>query len=246
MWSNLNVSTGTINQLLSGVTAESVTNPRAAEGGANSEPIDSVSTRGPKITRHRYQALSLTDYEALAREASPAVAVARALPTTHPSGRPAPGWVKVVIMPQSQDPQPQPSFGLRRLVKNFLVQRMPAAIADQISVEGPRYLPIGVEAVVAPVDLTMAGPVLDGVKIALKNFLHPLTGGPEGSGWPFGRDVYLSDVAAVLEIQAGVDYVDTINLLLDGTPKGETIAVPPDHRIVVAGLLEITVIGSEG
>lgn len=240
-----NVPAGAVNQIMSGIPVESVTNPRAAEGGADGEPVAAVHTRGPQVVRHRYQAISLADYEALAREASPAVAVARALPTTHPSGRPSPGWVKLIIMPHSQEAQPQPSFGLRRLVQRFLAQRVPAPVAQQIVVTGPAYLPVGVEAMIAPIDLNAAGPVLAAVAAALANFLHPLSGGPEGAGWPFGRDVYLSDVAAVLEAVPGVDYVQTVNLLLDNTPLGEVVPVPPD-RIVVAGPLRLTLTGSEG
>lgn len=78
-----------------GVVAEGVSNPRPAEGGADGEPVALAHTRGPQVVRHRQQAISLSDYEALAREASPAVAVARALPITHASGRTEPGWVKV-------------------------------------------------------------------------------------------------------------------------------------------------------
>ena len=61
----------------------------------------------------------------MAIEASPAVAVARALPTTHPSGRFAPGWVTVRIVPQSTDPRPMPSFGLRQRVQRFIASRRP-------------------------------------------------------------------------------------------------------------------------
>jgi hypothetical protein len=145
-------------------------------------------------------------------------------------------------MPQSQDPQPQPSFGLRRQVQNYLAARVPAAISEQIFVTGPTYLPIGVEAVVAPADASAAGAVFEEVTETLEAFLHPLTGGPEGTGWPFGRDVYLSDVAAVLEAVEGVDYVETLNLLLDNTPRGERIDVPED-RIVVAGEIDIKLAG---
>lgn len=74
--------------------------------------------------------------------------------------------------------------------------------------------------------------------------MHPLTGGPEGQGWPFGRDVFLSDVAAVLEAVSGVDYVQTLNLLLDNVPSGERIDVPPD-RIVIAGPIRITLVERE-
>jgi predicted phage baseplate assembly protein len=239
-----NVRAGAVDQLMGGATAQSVSNPRAAEGGADGELPAAVLGRGPHALRHRRQALSLSDYEDLAREASPAVAVARALPATHPSGRPAPGWVKVIVIPHGQEPRPVPSFGLRRQVQRFLAARAPAAVAAQIVVGAPDYLPIGVQAVVAPLDPTAGGEVFAAATEALMAFLHPLTGGPDGEGWPFGRDVFLSDVAAVLERTPGVDYVETLNLLLDGTPRGESVQVPPD-RIVVAGPLRLTLAGSE-
>ncbi len=234
-----NVSAGAINQILAGVLAKSVTNPRAAEGGADTEQPTEILERGPLLVRNRRQALSTDDYEAMAREASPAVAVARALPTTHPSGRFAPGWVKLVIMPHSQDAKPQPSFELRRLVHDFLTLRMPASTAGQIYVTGPDYLEVGVVAVVAVTNRERAGPVLQDVTRRLQTFLNPLNGGPEGNGWPFGRDVYLSDVAAAVEAITGVDYLKTLELTIAGTPYGEVIEVP-ENRIVVAGPLRVT------
>jgi Baseplate J-like protein len=240
-----NVPAGDLSQLLSGVLAASVTNPRAAEGGADGEPPETVLIRGPKTVGHRREAISLEDYEGLAREASPAVAVARALPATDPTGRPAPGWVKVIVMPQSGDPRPAPSFELRRQVREFLSARLPASMAGQVSVAAPDYQPIGVSAVVVAEDPGVAGPVVGAAEAAIRAFLHPLTGGPEGQGWPFGRDVFISDVARVLESVPGVDFVPTLELLLDGTPRGERVDVPPD-RIVVAGPIRILAAGEEG
>ncbi len=240
-----NVPAGAVKELLGVVPAvQGVFNPKRAEGGADGELVESVRTRAPRTVRHRQQAISLSDYEALAREASPAVAVARVLPTTHPSGREAAGWVRVIIMPQSQDAEPQPSFELRRRVKDYLSARMPASVAGRISVTGPTYLPIGVEAAIAPLDFGLAGQVFEAAVKVLRDFLHPLTGGPEGQGWPFGRDVFLSDVAAVLEAVPGVDYVQTLNLLLENVPYGERIDVPPD-RIVIAGPIRITLVERE-
>jgi hypothetical protein len=240
-----NVPAGAIGQILSGVPAQGATNPRAAEGGADGELPDGVFSRGPAMVRHRRQALSLEDVEALAREASPAVAVARALPTTHPTGRPAPGWVKVIVMPHSGDPRPSPSFELRRRIEAFLALRAPAGAARQFRVAAPDYQPIGVEAVVVPVDPSKAGPVVAAATAAIRAFLHPLTGGPQGTGWPFGRDVFASDVASVLESTPGVDVVPNLELLLDGTPRGDRVEVPGD-RIVVAGPIRIRAQGSEG
>jgi hypothetical protein len=235
-----NVPAGAINQLLAAAPfVQRVSNPRAAEGGAEAETMDAVQIRGPQRIRHRGRALAARDYEALALEATPGVAIARALSATAPNLRPAAGWVTVIIVPQSQDPQPRPSFELRRQVHRYLAERTPATVsAARIGVIGPTYLPIGVAAIIVPRELGLAGLVESRARAALHAFLHPLYGGPDGRGWPFGRDVYLSDVAALLEAVAGVDYVAELHLLLNDTPQGEQVAVPPD-RMVVAGTLTI-------
>jgi hypothetical protein len=233
-----NVPANAITQLLGGIPyVNGVSNPRAAEGGADGETIAAVELRGPQTLRNRERALSARDYEGLARAASPGVAVARALPATHPSGRPAPGWVKLIIIPNSQDPQPVPSFELRREVADYVQQRAPASLTG-LFVTGPSYLPVGVAAIVTPLDLSQAGPVGVAVRQALQAFFQPLTGGPGGAGWPFGRSVYLSDVATMLENVPGVDFVQEIELLLDGITQGDVVPVPSD-RIVVAGPMRV-------
>lgn len=237
---NGNVAAGQINQLLGPAPfVQEVSNPRAAEGGADGESVVSVRSRGPETIRHQGRALTAHDFEALAREASPGVAAVRALPITAPNLRPTSGWVTVIIVPQSIAPRPQPTFELRRQVHNYLAARAPATLSpERIAVIGPTYLPIGVAATVIPRRIGQAGVVEGRVRAVLERFLHPLTGGPEGCGWPFGRDVFLSDLAAVLEAVDGVDYVRELNLLLNDTPRGEQIEVPPD-RIVVAGPLHV-------
>lgn len=240
-----NVGANAITQLLAGVLAKSITNPVAAEGGADGESLARLLVRAPTAIRDRVQPISAEDYESLAVEASPAVAIARALPTTHPSGRFAPGWVTVQIVPQSTDARPLPSFTLRREVQRFLAARAPAAVAGHVAVVPPIYLPVGVQAVVSPLDASSAGDIIDRATAALGAFLHPLTGGPDGSGWPFGRDVFISDVAALLEGVEGLDYVETLMLLANGTPAGDRVPVPSD-RIVVAGPLLLSLSGGGG
>lgn len=242
-----NVPAGKIIQILSPVpSVQGVTNPRAADGGADGEDLFGVKTRGPQDLRHRWRALAACDYEALAKEAAPGVAAARALPATAPNGRPAPGWVTVIIVPQSLEPQPHPSLELRRRVQEYLWTRTPATVSRQhLAVVGPTYLPVGVRARVAPLQAEEAGGLEDDIRAALSAFLHPLRGGVENYGGPFGRNVYLSDVASVLEGVAGVDYVTELNLLLNDVPQGDCVEVPAD-RIVVAGPVYLEMVASEG
>jgi hypothetical protein len=242
-----NVPAGAINQLLGAAPfVQAVSNPRAAEGGADGERLEAVRRRGPQTLRHRGRSISARDYEAMAKEASPGIALARALPATTPNLRPAPGWVTVIIVPQSLDPRPQPSFGLRQQVQAHLAARAPVTLPpERIAVIGPTYLPLGLNATVVPRVLGEAGLVRGRVEQAAVRFLNPLTGGPEGRGWSFGQDAFLSDVAALLERVQGVDYVAELQLLLDDTPQGERVPVPPD-RIVVAGPIRVQVRAAAG
>ncbi len=232
---NGNVPAGAISQVVSGVLVAAVTNPRAAEGGAASESDTSVLARGPLTIRNRRQAVTAGDYEALAREASPAVAVARTATRR--------GAVTVTVVPQSPDPQPVPTWELRREVRDFLQARMPAA-AGSVTVVPPRYFEVGVSAVVVPRSADKGGAVVAAARQALGAFLHPLTGGPGGAGWPFGRGIHLSDVAALLETLQGVDHADDLALVVAGAPQGELVAVPSD-RLLAAGFLDVT-LGAEG
>ena len=239
-----NVPAGAITQLLGGIPyVNGISNPRAAEGGADGETLPEVRVRGPQTLRHRGRAMAASDYESLAREASPGVAIVRALPATHPSGRHAAGWVTLIVVPESQEPRPIPSFELRRQVRDFVLARAAGDLTDLVVI-GPTYLHVGVACTVAPLDMTQAGPVGVAVRQALERFLHPVSGGPEGGGWPFGRAIHLSDVAAIVEAVAGVDYVQELELLIDGIPQGEIVAVPPD-RIVVAGLIRVNLRAGE-
>jgi hypothetical protein len=237
-----NVARGAINQLLAGVLAEGVSNPRSAEGGADGEDAGAVLDRGGATIRNRLQPIAANDYEALAREASPGVALARARGCTHPSGRSAPGWVTVLLVPQSADSRPVASYDLREKVRRFLASRAPAAIAGQIAVIPATYFPVGVNATIRPLLVSEAGVAVAAAKQALARFLHPLTGGPSGAGWPFGRDVFLSDVSSLLEALPGLDYVEELNLTVGGSPVGERVVVPED-RVVVAGPLNVRLAG---
>jgi hypothetical protein len=172
------------------------------------------------------------------------VAQARALPATAPNLLPAPGWVTVIVVPINSDPRPYPSFELRQVVAQYLADRAPVSVEPgRITVIGPDYLPVGVSATIAAKQLDQSGVVKSAALAALARFFLPLTGGPDGRGWPFGRDVWLSDLAALLESVDGVDYVRDLELLLDRIPAGDRIAVP-SHRIVVAGDMFLSLKGA--
>lgn len=240
-----NVDVRTITQLLGAVSGvQSVFNPRPAEGGSDGEALTSFRDRAPASVRHRGRALAAPDYEAMVREASSAVTVVKAVSCRNPVGRTLPGWLTIFIIPESESPRPYPTRGLRDEVLAYIAQRAPAGLvaSGRINVTGPTYFPVDISAIIAPVVESEAGSVETAAIQALKDFLHPLHGGPMGDGWDFGRSVFLSDVAAVLESVPGMDHAESIQLIVNNQVQSEAAVVPPD-QIVVAGAIRLKVKG---
>jgi hypothetical protein len=223
------VAAGAISQLLSGVPyLDQVANGAAAAGGAAGERIDQVRSRGPQRLRSGDRPVTPADYECLTREASPEVAIARCLPTTGPDGFGEPGWVTLVVVPQSATAQPEPSQVLLRTIRSALARRAPAAIAGQIGVIGPRYRTVGVVAEAIPADPGQAAAVESAIVEALNAFLHPVNGGPAGGGWNFGDAVHLSQVVGVVLGVPGVLSAPHVALLSGTDAYGDAVPVDAD------------------
>jgi hypothetical protein len=238
-----NTAVKTIAQLLGPIGGvESVENPLPAQGGADGEPVADLAERGPATLRHRGRAVTPGDYEAIAYEAAPDLGWVRAVPCLDRGGHARPGWITLLVVPDEDGPQPWPSFGLRENIRRYVEDRAGADVtaADQVVVTGPDYFPVDVEATLVAGDPAESGTVATRAREALERFFSPVRGGPNGRGWDLGRDVFLSDVAAVLEHVEGLDYVEELALFANGVRLGERVEVPP-RRVVVVGDLRLFV-----
>jgi hypothetical protein len=241
-----NVPPGAIAELRTAVPyLIGVSNIEAAAGGSATEGLANLLGRGPQRLRHGERALSAADVEWNAREASPAVAIARCLPLVGPDGPGQRGWVTLAITPWDASPQPAPTPELLRQVRAHLAARVPAPLARRIRVLAVAYTPVSVVAEVVPRQLGEAAQVETRLLRRLDAFLHPLTGGPEGRGWAFGQGVYLSQIASLIERTPGVDYARRIGLRVRGAIFEDIVAVP-DETIVAAGAHELKLLLEEG
>lgn len=194
---------------------KSLSNFEAAAGGSKAESVEQVKLRGPQIIKHRERAVTCEDYEWLAREASSEIAQARCLAGLNRLAIAEPGWVTVVITPQSTALKPYPTPGLLRTVEDHLERHAFASLqaGKQIYVKGPEYIETTIVADVVATEPENADEVELEIILALETFLHPLNGGPESDGWQLGRDVFLSEVYTVIEAVQGVNYVRRLDLL---------------------------------
>jgi predicted phage baseplate assembly protein len=206
-----NRAAGTVTQLKTTVPyIEKVTNPEAAAGGAEAEPIEALYERMPRTLRHRDRAVTLEDYEDLAALASSEVARTLCVPlrdlAADPLGdSPRYGMVSVIVVPRTSDAKPQPTLELLSRVQSFLEERAPADAG--LAVVGPLYVRVDVHVELAVGSISEASTVERAVRERLDGFLHPLTGGLDAKGWDFGRAPHRSDFLALVEGIPGVDHV---------------------------------------
>lgn len=234
-----NVGRGRIRVLKTSVPyVARVENRRAAVGGAEPETVDEVKARGPMLLRTRGKAVTAQDFEQLTRDVAPEIARAHCL--TAADEREA-GVVRVLIVPhvssdlmnmvRREDLDPLPDTIQR--IKTHLNQRR--LIGTRLVVEPPVYRGVTVVVTLSALPGFGVEKLRQDVQLALNRLLHPLTGGPAGTGWPIARAVQVHEVTAALAPIPGVDMARKVTVQLFAVDpatgrRGESADVIPLAR----------------
>jgi predicted phage baseplate assembly protein len=238
-----NVGAGTVTRLRSAVPyVDRVINRRRAEGGLDAETLDRARIRAPQMLRSRDRAVTAEDYEFLAREASSRVARSFCLQprALDQPGAPSPGVVSIFLVPFVSQPDAYiPPEQLRvtpdvvQDVQSYLDERR--LLTTIVRIEPPEYVRVSVTASIKARPLASLDTVRRDAADRLYRFLNPLIGGESGEGWPFGRDLYISEIYTVLQGTPGIGYIDQVSMAVEGDQQPQTrIIVPPNGLIVSA------------
>jgi predicted phage baseplate assembly protein len=191
-----------------------VENRRPARGGVDGEDIENAKVRGPIRLRARGRAVTTEDYEQLAREAAPEVARVRAVAAG--DGADA-GSVRVLIVPSAVADQGRLRFDqlvpnedtLQKITDRLEESRV---IGTRAIVEPPVYRGITVVAKLKARSRVNPTRLQEEALLALYQYFDPITGGPDGVGWPFGRPINVGEVYSVLQGLRGTEIVEDARL----------------------------------
>jgi hypothetical protein len=219
-----------------------ISNRLAANGGSPAETVDLAAGRADKLIETTSRAVTVEDYEHLALS-TPGTRIARvkAWANLHPDFPcyKAPGMITVIVLPFLPQGRPVPTLGLLQAVAAYLRPRR--VLGTRVEVVGPTYLQVSVNAGLQSkrgVDKTA---VQQSAVEALNQFLDPLKGGPEGTGWPFGRDVYRAEILRILSEVSGVDCVTSLELVpAEGPAQCGNLCVGPTW-LTIAGTHQVQV-----
>ncbi len=224
------------------------------------ESLEDAIRRAQALINERYRAVTAGDYEALVLERMNELEAGlggRAIvlnnvdleavpdPIENIEQITKPAHVSVIVVPrceglsdtycdQSAAPLPVPRTALLGEVDSLLAERR--LLTTRTHAVAPIYLPVELQAFVV-LESNASSDVLARIEAATRAFYDPLDGGPNGTGWPIGRDVYRSEFFQILESTVGVDYVDRIRLTeTGGAPRDADITVEPWQLVNVVSV----------
>jgi hypothetical protein len=117
-------------------------------------------------------------------------------------------------------------------------------VTTLIKIVDPEYMLVSVHAVIRAKPLAAPDKLKQRVIDELEKFFDPRRG-YDGSGWPFGRSVYLSEVYAKIEGVYGVDCVQSLKLFGNDVEAVGNLELK-SHQITDSATHKIDVVGFTG
>jgi len=174
--------------------------------------------------RKRYRAVSCEDFERLAlawksTEIQGQVKRSRCIPERNleqeestAKKRHAPGHISLVVVPETSGDRANFTKGLKDYLDEWRL------LTTRLHVVEPDYVKLKITAELYLEDGAKPKTVRDNALKEVKDFFDPLTSGQywDGKGWPFGQNVYVSELYQLLDRIPGVDYVEEVKLEVSG------------------------------
>ena len=191
------------------------------------ENLNSVMIDTIRNVRKVDRAVSCNDYERLAKEADGRIARVMCLPKRdlrRSFERDAPGYVGMIVVPDKENANLLDD--IIKIVDVYLDSRR--LITTRIHVVGPQYVHLQISFKLILLPGFLEKEVYKSCKEVLTNLYNPYE-------WPFGRNVYISEIYAQLDQVAGVDAVEVvlISTKSETTPSIREMGVNESQQPVI-------------
>lgn len=250
-----NLQAGILNTLKTSIPfVARVSNRVEASGGLDAETLEAAMRRAPAMLRSRDRAVTEADFEFLSRQAlRNKIARVKCLqPQPSEAGRVAPGQIYVLVIPHVPHPSefiPPERLNLPaadvRALRNYLNERR--LLTTRLDVREPAYKWVSIRVRLQANIAADSEDIEVAVIRRLNRFLNPLTGGHDGEGWGFGRELYLADVYQALQGIPNVVYIREVQMF-ETSPGGSPQGRPKDaievlgYGTIASGLHEVELI----
>lgn len=189
-------------------------------GNPEDEDLEAATLRVVQYVSGRYRAVTTSDYEILIRAALKdrlgdmdyrVVCLSNRNFEWGGIGNERPGHITAILIV---------NYGNTYLEKNELIEWVKAfmdkrrILTTRIHAVFPQFRKISVEATLLGLKGADKERIQQDAAQKLVDFIDPIKGGPDSTGWPLGRNLYRSEIYQILEGVPGVDHV--IEVKIDG------------------------------
>jgi predicted phage baseplate assembly protein len=246
-----NVREGSITQLRSAVPyVVGVANHEDARGGLDAESLEATRMRALGVVRGSHALITKNDYELLPAYITD---VARCIPITRDEDRRIPaGEVRLIVIPNLPRPPEEPIADLDLQVSGALQDQI-ASVLDERRAIGTRWqlltpqeyvhrftLEVGAVCIPTTAEPYEGAVVVERAVRALYAYFHPVTGGPNGRGFPVGEGISQGAISAALHGVRGISYVAGIQIS-DGVSREQMVLRPAPGRLLIADKIAVDV-----
>lgn len=228
-------------------------NPRAARGGTDRETLADAFRRFRHGLIIPGSAVTAADYAYIAMH-TPGLRVAAACAAVTPAGSSETSagpqkYVTVTIVPFTHEkkldspPTAPEEFldAVRRYLDRFRI------LGTQVAVQSARYARVSLEVTIIPSEGYGDEEIVAAVQDEATLFLHPVSGGKNGNGWPLGRTVARSELIDRFHDLPGINCVTRLRLHGDGPSSKDrdgNLLLPPDAS-VYAGDIQVAILNKK-
>lgn len=188
-------------------------NPLATAGGSDKEIISESLERSPNILQHRERAVTATDYENLAMEASRNITKAKCFSGLNINGDKESGTVTLVILQKGNFENDLYFSGLKEEVESYLRKRNVNMLNKRrkFNIISPYFIEICVKVDVETSNLDYVFSVKQKIEDAIKKFIDPIHGNFSGQGWEIGQ---LPERTQILNCLKNIKNIKKINSII--------------------------------
>lgn len=197
-------------------------NPLPTSGGCDMEKLDEAIERSPKMLRNRNRAVTNTDYEVLAKEASRNIIKAKCFSGRNSVGNKEPGSVTLVLLQKGNFENDLYFTALREEVENYIISRN----VNMLNQKGKLYIippyfvnfNIKIEAQALVMDDIFS--VKYDIEQAISRFIDPMDGNFNGEGWQIGEIPKRTQILNSLRNIKGIKRIKSLVIVASVNYKG--------------------------
>lgn len=207
-----------------------VDNHEITTGGCEQEQVKDALKCNAAAIRHRYRAVTASDYEALAYEATRNICKVKCFSSRNEVGEKAYGQITLVVLQKDYENARKYFSSIREQIMNYMKAHMSTHLVSQdcFHIVEPDFIELSAIITVEVAEYNHIFDVRTAILKRMEEFLNPITGNYNHSGWEIGEVPNATQISNALKEIKEIHYIENVRLVAYRKGRNGTIEVDMD------------------